>query len=291
MNNLLRRSYGDTADGQLHYAERGSGECLVLRGETTRTYRFFERLIPLPAPYHVVAPGLPGLGNSSTLPVPASVPVIANCIASFLRALRIERTHVFGMPTGNRVAAALAANRSWHLNKLILAGRPHSVIPTLCGRNTAVGPIFDCYRPSKNDASDPQSHLLREWLNTKLTLDAGWWPEKVLTGTLIVAGSVMAAEAKAIDYLPGWRSVVPIYETVFAFDRGEAVSSIPAPALILELMPQEEEHLGSQAEALAGLMKDAQATTIPVTHGAAMENQRDELARTILSFFKEPEAR
>ena len=153
-----------------------------------------------------------------------------------------------------------------------------------------MGPIFGRYRASQNDTSAPQSRLLREWLNTKLTLDAGWWPEKVLTGTPIDAGLVMAVETKAIDYLLGWRSVVPIYEAVFAFDLAEAVSRIPAPALILELMPQEEEHLGSQAEALAGLMKHARATTIPVTHGAAMENQRDEIAGIILSFFNEPEA-
>ncbi len=58
----LRRSYADTEAGQLHYAEAGSGECLVLLGETPRSYRFFERLIPLLAPhFHVVAPDLPGL--------------------------------------------------------------------------------------------------------------------------------------------------------------------------------------------------------------------------------------
>ena len=291
MEDLLRRAYVDTADGPLHYAEAGSGRHLLLLGETPRSYRFFERVMPLLAPsFHVVAPDLPGLGNSHALPGPISVPWIAHCIANFLDALGIERTHVFGMHTGNKVAAALAADHPGHLDKVILAGQPHSILPGQSGRNAAVGPIFDRYRANKHASTEPQSRLLREWLNTKLTLDAGWWPEKVLTGTPLDAGLVMAVEAKAIDFLLGWRSVVPIYEAVFAFDLAEAVSRIAAPALILELMPHEEEHLGSQAEALAGLMKDAKATTIPVTHGAAMENQRDELAHIILSFLNEPEA-
>lgn len=132
--------------------------------------------------------------------------------------------------------------------------------------------------------------MLLEWLNTKLTLDAGWWPANVLTGTPVDAASIMAVEAKAIDYLLGWRSVVPIYEAVFAFDLAEAASRIFAATLILELMPPEEEHLGSQAVALAKLMKHGKAITILATHGAAMEHQRDEIARNILAFLGETEA-
>ena len=291
MKHSLRKAYAETADGQLHYAEAGSGEHLVLLGETPRSYRFFERLMPLLAPYfHVVAPDLPGLGNSYSLPAPASVPAMANGIAGFLDALGMERTHVFGMHTGNKVAAALAADHPRYLNKLILAGQPHSILPDEAARRAVMQPIFDRYHSSQNEMSDPKSRMLREWLNIKLTLDAGWWPEKLLTGLPVDPELLLAAEAKAIDFLLGWRSVAPIYEAVFAFDLAEAVSRIPASALILELMPREEEHLGSQAEALAGLMKHARAMTIPITHGAAMENQRDEIAHTLLTFLNETEA-
>ena len=101
----------------------------------------------------------------------------------------------------------------------------------------------------------------------------------------------MAVESKPIDYRLDWGSMVPIYEAVFAFDLPEAVSRNPAPALIVELMPQEEEDLRSQVEALAGLIHHAGATTNTLTHGAVMDNQRDEIAWTILSLFTEPEAR
>ena len=283
--NDLRKGYANTADGQLHYAEAGSGEHLLLLGETPRGYRFFEPILPLLAPhFHVIALDLPGLGNSHELPKPASVPAVAKCVASFFDALGIERAHVFGMHTGNKIAASFAADSPKLVEKLILAGQPHSIIPSKSDRNAALGPAFQRYRAAQKDTHDPQYRLLREWLATKLTLDAGWWPETILTGAPIDAGLIEAAESKAIDFLLGWRSAIPIYEAVFDFDLAEAVSRILAPTLILELSPPEEQHLGPQAGHLAALMKQAVTDTIPVTHGAAMENQGAEIARTILSF-------
>ncbi len=283
--NDLRKGYANTVDGQLHYAEAGLGPHLLLLGETPRTYRFFEQLIPLLAPqFHVIALDLPGLGNSHALPAPASIPAIAACVASFLRALEIEHTHVFGMHTGNKVAASFAADCPEYVDKLLLAGQPHSIIPNKTDRNAALGPAFQRYQAAKEDKHDPQYQMLREWLATKLTLDAGWWPEEILTGAAIDADMIHAAETKAVDYLLGWRSAVPIYEAVFDFDLAEAVSRIQASTLILELSPPEEEHLGPQAKLLAALMKQATTVTIPVTHGAAMEHQGGEIARIILSF-------
>ena len=48
--------------GQLHYAKAGSGEQLLLLGETPRGYRFFEPILPpLALHFHVIALDLPGL--------------------------------------------------------------------------------------------------------------------------------------------------------------------------------------------------------------------------------------
>ncbi len=288
MRDDLRKGYANTADGQLHYAEAGSGQHLLLLGETPRTYRFFERLMSLLASqFHVIALDLPGLGNSHALPSPASIPAVAACVASFLGALDIKHAHVFGMHTGNKVAASFAADFSEQVDKLILAGQPHSIIPGKAERNAALGPAFQRYQAAKEDKHDGQYRLLREWLSTKLTLDAGWWPAKVLTGDAIDADLIHAAETKAIDYLLGWRSAIPIYEAVFEFDLAEAVARILAPTLILELAPPEEWHLSPQAAHLAALMKDAKTETIQVSHGAAMEHQREEIARIILTFLTE----
>ena len=197
MRDDLRKGYANTADGQLHYAEAGSGQHLLLLEETPRTYRFFERLMFLLAPqFHVIALDLPGLGNSHALPSPASIPAMAACVASFLGALDIKHAHVFGMHTGNKVAASFAADFSEQVDKLILAGQPHSITPSKAERNAALGPAFQRYQAAKEDKHDGQYRLLREWLSTKLTLDAGWWPEKVLTGDAIDADLIHAAERK-----------------------------------------------------------------------------------------------
>ncbi len=200
-------------------------------------------------------------------------------------ALSIERAHVFGMHTGNKVAASFAADFPKLVDKLILAGQPHSIISSKSDRNAALGPAFQRYRAAQKDTHDPQYRLLRECLAAKLTLDAGWWPEQILAGGAIDASLIEAAESKEIDFLLGWRSAVPIYEAVFDFDLAEAVTRILATTLVLELAPPEEQHLGPQAEHLAALMQRAETDTISVTHGSAMEDQPGEIARIIVSFF------
>ncbi len=42
-------------------------------------------------------------------------------------------------------------------------------------------------------------------------------PEEILTGAAIAVDLIHTAETKAIDYLHGWRSAIPIYEIVFVF--------------------------------------------------------------------------
>lgn len=63
---------------------------------------------------------------------------------------------------------------------------------------------------------------------------------------------IHAAETKAIDYLLGWRSAIPIYEAVFAFDMAEAVSHTQARTLILDLGPPKETATLSAGQAPCG---------------------------------------
>lgn len=278
----IRRAYASVVMGQLHYAEAGAGVPLLLMGETPRSHRFFEPLLPLLAPaVHAIAVDLPGLGNSHGLPQPMSVRALAACMAEFLDALGIGRAHVFGMHTGNKVAAALAADWPDRVDRLVLAGQTHSLFPEMESRNAALAPSFARYRAAEGQPA--AGAPLREWLRTKLTLDATWWPEALLTGRED-ARTIANAEEKSIDFLLGWRSAVPIYHAVFAHDLAEAVSRVEAETLVLEFTTPEERHYGLQGERLAALMGRATARTIPVTYLAAMEQQTGEIADIVLSF-------
>ncbi len=276
---IIRKAYASDAMGQLHYAEAGAGPPLLLIGETPRSHRFFAPLLPLLAPaVHAIAVDLPGLGNSHGLPEPLSVPALAACMAEFLDALGIRRAHVFGMHTGNKVAAALAAD--WP-DRVVLAGQTHSLFPEMERRNAALAPSFARYRAAEGEPAEGAP--LREWLRAKLALDTTWWPESLTTGREDTR-AIAVAEAKSLDFLLGWRSAVQIYHAVFAHDLAGAVSRVEAQSLVLEFTTSEERHYGLQGERLAALMKRATARTIPVTFLAAMEEQNAEIADAILGF-------
>ncbi len=190
------------------------------------------------------------------------------------------------MHTGNKVAAALAADRPDLVDRLILAGQTHSLVPETEKRNAALAPAFSRYKAA--EAEPAAGKPLREWLRTKLILDATWWPEPLLTGAA-EADAVASAESKAIDFLLGWRSAIPIYHAVFAQDLAETVKRIKATSLVLELTTDKEEALGRQGERLAKLMPHAISRTLPITYAAGMEQQTGAIADAILTFlFEEP---
>ena len=73
--------YVRASRGQIHDAEQGEEDSLLLFGETSRSYRLFDRLLPMPAPHIcALAVNLLGLGNSHPLPAPISVPAVAVCL-------------------------------------------------------------------------------------------------------------------------------------------------------------------------------------------------------------------
>ena len=279
-----RKGYVDARGGQIHYAEMGAGEPLLLMGETPRSSRLFDRLQPLLAPHlRAIAVDLPGLGNSHPLPEPMSVPTVAACLSEVLDGLGLERAHVFGMHTGNEVAAAFAADWPDRVDRLIIAGQTHSLFPEIEKRNEALAPSFERYHEQERDDA---GRAMREWLGAKLTLDETWWPGPLVSGATQDARAIATAEAKVIDYLLGWRSAVPIYHAVFDFDLAEAVGRIKAETLVLEYLTPEEAHYGPQAARLAKLMKRATSQAIPVSFLAALEEQASEVAAAVLGFLE-----
>ena len=229
----VTKAYAQTVRGQIHYAEAGEGAPILLMGETPRGWRSFERLIPLLArDRRVIAIDLPGLGDSHPLPDPMSVSALAACLADFLAALGVQRADVFGMHTGNKVAAALAAYRPDRINRLVLAGQTHSLVPEKDQRNAGLGGFAAHY----GEADGGADGLVRAWLRTKLAIDAAWWPDGLLTGQAELRLIELAAQT-AIDLLRGRQSAAAIYRAVFDFDLAEVVACIPARTLVLEFTP------------------------------------------------------
>jgi pimeloyl-ACP methyl ester carboxylesterase len=280
----LHYGYAKTPRGQIHYAEAGSGPTLLLLGESPRSHRHFRKAVPLLAPhFRTIAIDTPGYGNSHTAPSPVTVPAVAACVVEFLDSMSIDRANVFGVHTGNKLGASLAADWPDRVNRLVLAGYTHSIIPDREARNAAILPIFERYAPRFAPSADG-AHLARQWLATHIYANGLWWPPQLLTAKTIVDDDIDGIEAQVIDYLLGWRSVVPMYQAVFDFDLADAFSRIEAPTMVLEFVTPQEKHLGPQAEAICSTMKRATAATLDVTYLYALENEAGKIVKTIVPF-------
>lgn len=279
----MRRSYARTPQGEIHYAEEGAGEALLLLHANPRSHRYFRHVLPLLGARHrVIAVDIPGFGDSHPLPSPASISGLAACLVDFLDALGLARAHVAGLHTGNKIAAALAAGWPDRVGAVVLAGQTHSLIPDKAGRDAAIRHIVEHYFPRYSESPDGAHHV-RGWAAAHAEVQGLWWPQRLRTGAGIEAGDVERAEEQVIDYVKSWRSIVPVYEAIFAFDLEQAMRRIRARTLVLELQTPGEAHLGAQAGKVCALIPGAQALTLQ-GDGEAFETQPAELAQAILRF-------
>jgi pimeloyl-ACP methyl ester carboxylesterase len=149
---MLRAGYTDCESGQLHYLSRpakGGKRALVLLSPRSRSCR---KLLPfLPDDRPVLIVDLPGLGMSSPPREGSSMRDVAQSIADFIDTMGIGPADVFGIHTGGKIAAALAANWPDKVARMIVCGKSHSIIPDQEKRNPAM----------KEQSEKPDSLVMR----------------------------------------------------------------------------------------------------------------------------------
>lgn len=105
---------------KVNYYEKGTGKSLLfLHGGRLRALTFEKTLIELSKKYHVIAPDIPGYGNSSTPLRPWSFKEYAQFFLEFLEKLKIDRVTVIGYSLGGGIAYHLASISS-KVKRLIL---------------------------------------------------------------------------------------------------------------------------------------------------------------------------
>src|SRR5437667_7398995 len=106
---------------QLHYLTAGRGPAVVLLHGYTQTSRMWKPIIPLLAnKFTVIAPDLPGIGESE---IPASgldMKTSATRIHALAKSLGVEKASVVGHDIGLMVAYAYAAQLPAETEKLVL---------------------------------------------------------------------------------------------------------------------------------------------------------------------------
>jgi len=283
----MRRGYAALKAGQVHYAEAGMGAPLVLLHSAPRSSRAFRRLQPRLAPhFRTLAPDLPGFGESDPLDGEVTMEALAGAMIGFLDALGIGRAHVFGFHTGNKVAAAMAANHPTRVDRLILCGQIHSLIPEATARNDAIRHIVDKYFAEYPASPDGEQHL-RRWLSDWTDVTALALPRTLYAKPALTADDIAWQRVRVLDHVQALDSVRATYAANFVFDFGAALRRIAVPTLVLELAMADEEHYGRQLEALCRLIEDARGATIANSGSVAPESHPEELARHIIGFLTE----
>jgi len=284
----MKRGYANTREGQIHYIECGNGPALLMLHPSPQSARVYWRLMPrLAERFRVVTPDTLGFGYSDPLPNGITMPRLAGSVAEMMAALQIERAHVFGFHTGNKIAAALASDLPERVERIILCGQTHSLIADQETRIAAFGPITDHYFDSKDaeKAAENDAGAHEQW-STEMFADMSrlWSDKRAIEEFGYTPDLRRYLSARIMDLLQAKPSATAIYDANFNFDFEAALRRVKSPTLIIEVASAAEEHLGRQADRLAGLMPDAKAATIEEGDREVLEMRTDEVFGLIHGF-------
>src|SRR6185369_8248879 len=108
-------------DVQLHYLTAGHGPAVILLHGFAETSRMWQPLIPLLAEkFTVIAPDLPGIGDSSIPLDKIDMITSANRVHALVHSLGIEKARVVGHDIGLMVAYAYATQFPAETEKLVV---------------------------------------------------------------------------------------------------------------------------------------------------------------------------
>jgi pimeloyl-ACP methyl ester carboxylesterase len=279
------RAYANTPMGQVHYVEQGSGAPLMLLGPSKRSSRVYVDLIArLSSRYRVLAPDTLGFGNSDPLPPNATIELLAESMVRVLDAAGCERAHVYGLHTGNKIAAAMAARWPDRVDAVVLCGHSHSILPDRARRNEIIhGLVSDFLAAPSGD--DIRQQRLGEWSALYRRITATWWTGAVFAAD--AATAIARAQRAVIDLIEALPSTPALYQANFAYDFAGDLARIRARTLVLEIATADEDRMpGRQGSHVTALISGSVLQTVHERggHASTLEDRVDELAAILCQF-------
>ena len=280
----MMRGYADTPEGQIHYRLEGEGMPLLLLHPGPRSSRYYWKLIPLLAPhYRVVAPDTLGFGGSDPAPHGVTMQVLARSMIHLLDALGIERAHVFGLHTGNKIGTALGVDYPERVGKAILCGMTHSILVDRDARNASIFQMVGHFREAP--PPDDDAGLMREWASAFGILAGDWWDDSALTQRERGTDRFRHLEHRVIDILEARAGMPASIHANSAFDLVGEMRRLKVPTLIVELASPAEEHLfGRQGPEVQNLIPGSELTTVENTDEYYVEWNANAIAPIILDY-------
>lgn len=114
---------------ELHYLEGGSGDTVVLlHGIFAEKDHWVDFARPLTSSYRVVAPDLPGFGESSRMgDLQYDYTIQTEMLVKMLDKLGIKRAHLAGNSMGGTIATLLAIKHPERVASVAFIGSPHGI--------------------------------------------------------------------------------------------------------------------------------------------------------------------
>jgi hypothetical protein len=174
----------------------------------------------------------------------------------------------------------MAADHPGRVDRVILCGQIHSIIPDKDARNDAIRHIVDKYFTKYPD-------LVHRWQAEWQDVTGFAQPRGLFSKKNVTKEDIEELKIRVLDHVQGLSAIEATYGANFEFDFGGAISRIAAKALLLELVMPDEEHYGRQLEVVVKLMKRGRGESIQNAGRVALESHAHELARTLTTFLNE----
>ena len=154
---MIKKSYIDTPDGQVHYRYRtGEGTPIVCFHQTASSSAMFDEvMLRWRAGHPLYALDTPGFGGSFDPPGRPSMRDYSRYMLAALRALKLDRAHLFGHHTGACVAIEIAVADPARVASLSMIG------PVTITREEAQA--FKSVYPKDFAIKADGSHLKKMW--------------------------------------------------------------------------------------------------------------------------------
>lgn len=284
MNTGTRRSYVDTRIGQLHVTRAGYGPQIVLLPAASQSHNAMRRLMAhLAASFEVIVLDTAGSGYSDPLPADVTFDLLADAVVDAMRALSLKRPCLYGIHTGNKIAANVAVRYADDVSALVFCGQTHSLIADKEKRTGHMRQVSaNRFQAGPDDPTSPLLGRLAFWRE----IEDMWWrddlgasppsPERVEDTRLAIADLLLA-----VGSLPR------LYLANFAYNLEADLRWIRQPTLIIEIAtPHEDGTIGRQGEALKQVIPNAELVTFeePDGLGLTLENRADAVAASIDAF-------
>jgi pimeloyl-ACP methyl ester carboxylesterase len=233
--------------------------------------------------FEVIVLDTAGGGYSDHLPPDVAFAALADAVIDAVRALSLKRPCLYGIHTGNKIAASAASRYADDVSALVFCGQTHSLIADKVKRTSHMRQVSaNRFQADPDDPTSPLRGRLALWRE----IEDMWWRADLEAASPSME-RVEDTRLAIADLLLSVGSLPRLYQANFAYDLEADLRRIRQPTLIIEIAtPHEDRRIGRQGKALSQIIPDAALVTFeePDGLGLTLENRADAVAAAIKTF-------